>query len=412
MQNIDFEQFELNNGLRVIVHPNPTTPKVSLCVLYRVGAKDEDSDRTGFAHLFEHLMFGGSKNIPTYDAPLQKVGGENNAYTTNDITLYYLTLPTNQLETGFWLESDRMLELNFSQESLDVQKSVVCEEFKQRYLNQPYGDAHLLLRPVHYRVHPYRWPTIGKELAHIQEATLEEVRDFFYGFYAPNNATLVVSGNVTHSMAEKLVQKWFAPIPRRTLKKKILPQEPPQKEPRSLTVKKDVPFDAIYKAYHIPARTSPEYFAADFLTDLLSSGKSSLLFQTMVKKEQVATNIGAFSWGAYEPGMISIDGQISQGKSVEQYESTLQSVINNLQETTEKQIIKIKNKIESHLIFERTSSLSLAQELAIYDSLGDPNQINTVLDQYQAISCADIRQAAQKYLAPENCSTLYYLKQN
>lgn len=411
MQKIDFKQFELQNGLRVIVHTDLSSPRAAMCVLYRVGARDEDPSRTGFAHLFEHLMFGGSKNIPSYDTPLQKAGGENNAYTTNDITNYYLSLPTSQLETGFWLESDRMLELDFSQDSLNVQKSVVCEEFKQRYLNQPYGDAHLLLRPVHYQAHPYRWPTIGKELSHIQDATLDDVREFFYGFYAPNNATLVVCGNVSPETVEQLAQKWFAPIPKRTLKKKPLPQEPPQKSPRKLTVQKDVPFDAIYKAYHIPARTNPDYFAADILTDLLSNGKSSLLFQEMVKKERVANNIAAFSWGAYDPGMISIDGQVAQGKNPEQYEATLQKTIDNLQDISEKQLTKIKNKIESYLIFERTSMLNLAQELAIYDSLGNPNQINTILDIYQSISCDDVKQAAQKYLNPNNCSTLYYLKQ-
>lgn len=409
MSRIDYTSFTLDNGLRVLVHEDHSVPKVVVNVIYRVGARDEDPEKTGFAHLFEHLMFGGSANIPEYDTPLQKVGGENNAFTTNDITNYYLSLPSNQIETGFWLESDRMLELDFSQESLDVQKSVVIEEFKQRYLNRPYGDAHLVLRDLHYTTHPYRWPTIGKEIEHIQRATLEDVKDFFYGFYAPNNATLVVAGDVTEDQVRVLAEKWFGPIPSRPLKKQALPEEPKQTEARSRTVYRDVPFAGVYKMYHIPAKGTPGFFSSDLLTDVLSAGKASRLYQYMVKEKQVASGIRAFSWGAHDPGMISIDGTVARGKTVEEYEAALAEALADLSNLEDAEVNRIKNSIETQYVLERTGVLNRAMILAMSDVLGNPELANTSLDQYLSLTAADIRAAAAEYLAPTNCSTLYYL---
>ena len=412
MSKIEYESFFLDNGLHVVVHEDPSIGKVVLNILYRVGARNEDEERTGFAHLFEHLMFGGSKHIPDYDSQLQRVGGENNAFTTNDLTNYYLTLPSNQIETGFWLESDRMLELDFSQRSLDIQKSVVIEEFKQRYLNKPYGDAHLELRGLHYHTHPYKWPTIGKDISHIEGATLDDVKDFFFGFYAPNNATLVVAGNVTTAQVRHLAEKWFGPIPRRQLKHKPLPAEPAQTEARHKTVYRKVPFPAVYKMFHIPARTTDGYFAADMITDILSFGKAGHLYQSLVKEKRVATSVRAFSWGAHDPGMVSIDATLAEGRTPEEYEAALREVLDRMLEVDEQEIQRVKNSFESHYTMERTTLLNKARILAMSDALGDLEMANNSLDRYLRVSKAEIIQATREYYSPSNCSTLYYLPEH
>lgn len=412
MSAIPFQTFFLDNGLKVIVHEDHSTATAVVDILYRVGARNEVADKTGFAHLFEHLMFGGSKNIPNYDTPLQMVGGENNAFTTNDITNYYLTVPSNQIETGFWLESDRMMELDFSQKNLDVQKSVVIEEFKQRYLNKPYGDAHLILRGLHYTTHPYRWPTIGKEISHIESATLEDVKAFFYGYYAPNNATMVVAGNVTLDQVKNLAQKWFGDIPRRELLHQPLPAEPKQTEPRKKIVHKDVPFPAVYKMYHIPAKNDDAYFAVDLVTDILSNGKAAHLYQHMVKDKQVASSVRAFSWGSHDPGTVSIDGTVAKGKTVEQYEEALQEVLDELLNVSEEEVQRVKNSVESQYVMDRVTLLNKAMNLAISDALGDVDLVNTSLDRYLSLTRNDVVEATRRYFLPNNCSTLYYLPQN
>ena len=409
MLKIAYDTFYLSNGLKVVVHEDHSIPKAVVDVIYKVGSKDEEAHRTGFAHLFEHLMFEGSQNIPEYDRPLQMVGGQNNAFTTSDITNYYLSLPANQLETAFWLESDRMLELGFSQKKLDIQKSVVIEEYKQRYLNQPYGDAHIHLRGIHFTQHPYHWPTIGKEISHIEEATLDEVKDFFFGFYAPNNATLVVAGDVSLEQVKELAEKWFGPIPKRQLKKQPLPQEPQQKEARTLTVYGNVPYPAVYKMYHIPAHNTEEYYVADMVTDLLSNGKSGILHQYMVKKKQVSPQVSAFSWGMHDPGAVSIDGKIVEGVSIETYEKALDEALDQLQSLTQEDLERMQGKLEASLIMQKTTILNKAMALALSDALGDINLINTTTDIYRSITLDQVKSAATTYLSPTNCSTLYYL---
>lgn len=409
---IEYQTHTLDNGLKIIIHEDHAVPKAVVDVVYRVGSKDEEAHRTGFAHLFEHLMFEGSKHIPSYDEPLQRVGGENNAFTNFDITNYYLSVPANQLETAFWLESDRMLELSFSEEKLKTQKDVVIQEFNQRYLNQPYGDARLKLLGIHFQAHPYRWPVIGKEPAHIAEATLEEVRDFFFGYYAPNNATLVVAGDVQPAQVLDLAQKWFGDIPRRPLKKRALPQEPPQTEARSLTVHGDVPLKAVYKMYHVPAHTERGYYLADILTDLLANGKSGRLYQHMMEQERLASQVNAYSWGMHDPGIISIDAQLSEGVAVATYEAALQQVLDGLQEVTEQELSRIKNKLEATFVMQTTTILSKAMSLAICDSLGDPNLVNTTPALYQSIQLEEVKEAATAFLAPHNGSTLYYLPES
>jgi zinc protease len=412
MSAIPYTTFGLENGLKVIVHEDHTVATAVLDILYNVGARNEVEDKTGFAHLFEHLMFGGSSNIPNYDTPLQMVGGENNAFTTNDITNYYLTVPANQIETGFWLESDRMLALDFSQRNLDVQKSVVIEEFKQRYLSKPYGDAHLILRALHYNTHPYRWPTIGKEISHIERATLEDVKEFFYGYYAPNNATMVVAGNVTVDQVRHLAEKWFGAIPRRELLHKPLPVEPKQTAPRQETVYREVPFPAVYKMYHVPARTDEGYYAADMVTDILSSGKAGHLYQHMVKDKQVATSVRAFSWGAHDAGAVSIDGTLAKGVTVEQYEAALAEVLEGMLTVSEAEVQRVKNSIESQYVMDRITLLNKAMNLAISDALGDIELANSSLAKYLSLTREEIIAATKTYFNPDNCSTLYYLPQH
>ncbi|RMG62954.1 MAG: insulinase family protein [Bacteroidetes bacterium] len=406
---IEFQTFFLDNGLKVIVHEDHSIPKAVLNLIYRVGSRDEDPDLTGFAHLFEHLMFEGSRHIPHYDLPLQRVGGENNAFTTPDITNYYLSLPSHQIETGFWLESDRMLALDFSQEKLDIQKRVVIEEYKQRYLNQPYGDAHLRLVDLHFTTHPYRWQTIGKDISHIEQATLADVEAFFYGYYAPNNATLVVAGDVHLAQVQELAQKWFGDIPRRELKKHPLPEEPEQTEARDMTVHGDVPYPAVYKMYHIPSHRERDYYIADLLTDLLANGQSSLLHQELTRKQQLSPNASAFSWGLHDPGMLSINATLAPGKSPEAYEQALAGVLAQLQDLNEVALQRIKGKLEATFVLQKTTILNKAIALAISDALGDPDLINTTPEIYRNIALDEVHQAARTILAPENCSTLYYL---
>ncbi len=409
MLHLAYETFTLDNGLKVVIHEDHAVPKAVVDIIYRVGAKDEDATRTGFAHLFEHLMFEGSKHIPHYDTALQRVGGQNNAFTNNDITNYYLSVPSNQLETAFWLESDRMLELAFSQEKLNIQKSVVIEEFKQRYLNQPYGDAYNQLRGLHFQVHPYRWPTIGLDISHIEDATLTDVQDFFFGFYAPNNATLVVAGDVQPDEVKRLAEKWFGPIPSRELRKHELPTEPPQTEAREMSVYGKVPFPAVYKMYHIPANGQRSYYIADLLTDLLSSGRSAILYQHLVKKHQVSPNAGSFVWGHHHPGMASIDGKVAQGHTVAEYESALAEALELLQQVDEEDLTRIKGKLAATFVMQQTNLLNKAIAFARFDAIGDLELINTMPDIYQGITLAEVHQAAKTYFTPENCSTLYYL---
>lgn len=407
---ITFETYYLDNGLKVILHENLSIPKVAIDVLYRVGSRNENENLTGLAHLFEHLMFGGSKHIPEYDTPLQLAGGQNNAFTTTDITNYYLVLPANQIETGLWLESDRMLELAFSEKSLEVQKSVVIEEFKQRYLNQPYGDAFLLIRPVHFQVHPYRWATIGKEISHIEKVSLEDIKAFFYNFYSPANATLVIAGGVPMDEMKKLVDKWFGSIPYRAVHKPTLPVEPVQNEAKTIIAEREVPVPAFYRCYHVPERTHRHHPACDLLTDLLAHGKNSRLYKHFILKTRMATSINAYHWGAYDPGMITIEAKIHPSFTFQDFENELQNVFQELYETVdENEILRMNNVLETSALFGNTTVMNIAMNLAIYDSIGDPNLINTWQEPYWKIKPEDIRTVMDTYLKPENSTTLYYV---
>ncbi len=409
---IHYSRFTLKNGLKVIVHEDASTPLACINILYDVGARDENPEQTGFAHLFEHLMFGGSINIPSYDTPLQEAGGENNAFTNNDITNYYLTLPAQNLETGFWLESDRMLSLAFSDKSLEVQRSVVIEEFKQRYLNQPYGDEWLLIRPLAYHVHPYRWATIGKEIKHIEDAKMEDVRAFFNRFYLPSNAIMVVAGDVKYDDVKRLAEKWFEPIPSGQKPIRLIPAEPKQSSPRRETVYRDVPSDSIHKVYHMAARMDPEYHAQDLLSDVLGRGQSSRLFNALVKDRQLFTEISAHVSGSFDKGLFVINGRLRNGVSPEEAESGIQQEIDRIliEGISENELTKVKNKAESTHVFGEVSVLNKAMNLAFGELLGDIEMINTEISKLQAVTSEAVLNEAKKILTEENCSTLYYLR--
>lgn len=410
----EFDRFTLDNGLRVIVHRDTSTPIVAMNIIYNVGSRDEDPDRTGFAHLFEHLMFGGSENIPRFDEPLERVGGENNAFTNNDFTNYYLTVPGHNIETAFWLESDRMLNLAFSEKSFDVQRSVVVEEFRQNYLNQPYGDAWLLLRPLAYKVHPYRWATIGIETSHIEQAGMDEVRDFYARYYNPCNAIMVIAGNVETSEIKRLTEKWFGVIKKGSVYKRNLPVEPMQTEARSLVVKRDVPYDSVYKAWHMCGRLEDGFYAADLISDILSAGQSGRLNQKLVKELRLFSDVSAFVSGDIDAGLFVITGKLIKGVPIAEAEKALQeeidAICNHLVDEVELQ--KVKNRVEAIMQFSEMRVLDKAMNLAYYELLGDAEMANELFSKYDAVTTDLIKAEAQKIFKPENCSSLYYIANN
>lgn len=407
---IKYDKFTLDNGLKVIVHQDKSTPMAVVNVIYNVGAKDEQPNKTGFAHLFEHLMFGGSINIPEYDEPLQMAGGENNAFTTNDLTNYYCQLPAENIETAFWLESDRMLSLAFSEKSLDVQRKVVCEEFKEHYINKPYGDVAHKMRELAYTTHPYKWMTIGKELKHVEDATLQDVKDFFYKHYTPANAILVVAGNITTNEVKALAQKWFGPIPAGTVYQRNLPIEPAQTAERSLTVQAKVPLNALYKAWHIYPRLSPKYYICDLITEILGGGGSSRLFQALVKEKKLFSNIDCYHYGSTDAGLLAIEGKLVDGVEMKTAEAAIIEEIQKLQTNgiTENELQKVKNKTESLLAFEDMSVMSRATSLAMYELLGDAELMNTEWDKYNAVTATQIVAESNLIFKSTNCNTLYY----
>lgn len=407
---IQVNRYTLANGLRIVHNEDDSTQMVALNLLYDVGARDEDPSHTGFAHLFEHLMFGGSLHIPDYDTPVQNAGGENNAWTNNDITNYYITLPHQNVETGFWLESDRMLSLDFSPKSLEVQRQVVIEEFKQRNLNQPYGDASHLLRELAYESHPYRWPTIGKEIAHIAQATLEEVKDFFYRFYAPNNAILSVTGHISFEETIRLAEKWFGPIPARNISPRQLPAEKPQTAVRRKTVERKVPVDAIYMAFHMSNRMHPDYYVYDMITDILSNGRSSRFIQSLVQEQKLFTSIDAYISGSLDEGLLHVTGKPVEGVSLEQAEEAIWKELEKMKTVpvSEQELEKVKNRYESEQIFNNINYLNVATNLAFFELTGKAEDINEEVGKYRAVTAEQIQTTSPRCFVPENCSILYY----
>ena len=411
---IKFEKFTLANGLKVIVHEDKSTPMAVVNVLYDVGAKDENPDMTGFAHFFEHLMFGGSINIPSYDEPLQTAGGENNAFTTNDLTNYYCQLPAENIETAFWLESDRMLNLAFSKKSLEVQRKVVSEEYKEHYINKPYGDVWHKLRNVAYTTHPYKWMTIGASLQHIEDAKLDDVKAFFKKHYNPSNAILVVAGNVTLDSVKTLAEKWFGPIPAGEKYNRNLPVEPKQTAPRSIEVKADVPLDALYKCWHIYPRTDERYYTADLISDILSGGGSSRLYQSLVKEQKLFSNLECYQMGSTDAGLMVIEGKLVKGVDIKKAEAAVNEQLQMMKETgiTDTELEKVKNKTESSMAFEDMSVMGRATSIAMYELLGDADLINKELESYRAVTAKGILEETKIIFDENNCTTMYYLSNN
>ncbi|MCB0549051.1 MAG: insulinase family protein [Phaeodactylibacter sp.] len=407
---IRFERFELANGLKVLVHEDDSTPMAAVNVLYNVGARDESPDKTGFAHLFEHLMFGGSANIPDFDTPIQMAGGENNAFTNNDITNFYDILPAENLEVALWLESDRMMSLNFDERVLEVQRKVVVEEFKETCLNEPYGDVWHHIADMAFKVHPYRWPTIGKVPKHVEDATLDDVRQFFYRYYRPNNAILAIAGNIKTEEVKALVEKWFGDIPAGQAMERKLPQEPPQKRLERRINEANVPVDAIYLAFHMPARSHPDYYVADLISDVLSNGSSSRLYRRLLKEQELFSSIDCYVSGSIDPGLFIIEGKPAHGVSLDEASAVIWKELRELKDgpIPEEELQKLKNKMESTLVFSELNVLNKAMNLSFFELLGDAELINSEADFYQKVTTADLHRVANEILTEENCSELYY----
>lgn len=409
---IEFEKYILKNGLKVISYYNKDSYLSTVNILYDVGSRDEDEEHTGYAHLFEHLMFGGSKKVSKFDSILQSAGGESNAYTNNDITNYYLTIPSQNIETAFFIEADRMLELSFSEKKLEIQRNVVCEEFRQRYLNQPYGDVSLLLKPLAYKTHPYKWNTIGKSISHIENATLAEVKDFYYKYYAPNNAIMVVAGNIKANTVFRLAEKYFSQIPKRNIPIRNIPIEKQQNEYREKIVEKNVPNDAIFMAWHCDERLSKNYYATDIISDILSNGKSSPFYINLVKDKKLFSEIDAYISGSYHPGLFQISGFLMPNVSYENAISEIEKEINKicLGNFSDKTLEKVKNKFISNQKFNLIYNSDIANDLAYYEWLGDANIINLIADDYCSTTKKDIINVANNIFSKKNLSCLKYNK--
>lgn len=410
---IHFTRTTLDNGLTVICNRDNSTPFVAVNILYKVGSRNEQPDKTGFAHLFEHLMFGGSRHIEDYDRHVQLAGGDSNAYTSNDLTNYYITIPASNIETALWLESDRMAGLNFSQHALDVQKQVVIEEFKQRYLNNPYGDLWLKLRPLAYRIHPYRWATIGVSPGHIEKATLDDVKDFFYRFYAPNNAIVSISGNITEERALELVKKWFGDIPPSPAAAAPIPEEPVQTAERRLVLPdNNVPADAIYKVFHMGRRDSDNFYACDIISDILSNGQSSRLYVNLIKNSRLFSGIDAYVSGDMDPGLFIFSGKLSEGTDPEEAEKTIDLEIDKFirEDISERDLQKVINRTEARISFSEINYQNKAANLAFFDFLGDVELINREDQRYSHIDTTKLKETAHSVFQKNNSSTLLYLK--
>lgn len=419
---INYTQHTLSNGLTLIVNEDHNTPLCTVNLLYNVGARDEDPNHTGFAHLFEHLMFGGTKEVPDYDLVVDGISGENNAFTNNDYTNYYLTFPAEHLETAFYLEADRMRLLDFSQKSLDVQRQVVTEEYHQRYENQPYGDLWMLLRPLCYKRHPYRWNTIGATIEHVQQATIQEVEDFFFRYYRPDNCVLAVAGNVKDAEVLELAEKYFGSIVRsdgvrehtETMAfSRHYDQEEPQTEARRMQVHRPVPSDSLVMAFPMCARNHPDYYAFDIISDILSNGSSSRMYKRLVKEQQIFVEVSAYISGETDCGLFIVNGKLHDGVTIAQAEEAVWKELRKLQEelVSAHELTKVVNKFESTYLFSQYKAADRALGLCYFYWLGKLDWINTEPERYKQVSAEHLQQVARMTFRPENCSVLEYLKQ-
>ncbi len=407
------EKFVLDNGLRIILHQDKSTPMAAVSVVYNVGSKHEDPNHTGFAHLFEHLMFGGSKNAPDYDGPIQDAGGENNAFTNTDMTNFYIVLPPQNIETALWLESDRMNELAFSKKSLNTQKRVVIEEFKETCLNEPYGDMWHHMSALAYTTHPYQWPTIGKEIDHIAQADLQRVKDFFYSHYRPDNAVIVIAGNIEISKTYEQVKKWFGDIPNGYIAHDELPVEPLQTVFRQKIITQNVPHEAIYQSYHMAHRMTDEYYACDLLSDILATGRSSRFYRHLYKEHQLFSTIDAFISGSTDPGLFVIEGKLMEGKTLKQAKEGINEQLYNIcaHPISEKELKTLQNRVENNLEYSEVSVMNKALSLSYFEILGDAFLINSEAEKYLCLTPEDLRATAERVFTQENCSEVIYIKE-
>lgn len=409
---IKYDRFHLDNGLTVLVNEDNTTQIAAVDVLYKVGARNEEASRTGFAHLFEHLMFGGSKNAPDFDTELQLAGGTNNAFTTNDLTNYYDILPVSNIETALWLESDRMLNLDFSDRSLEVQRNVVCEEFKEHYINRPYGDLWHKIRKVVYKAHPYQWPTIGLDLDHVREASMDDVKHFFHTWYRPNNAILSLSGGITTERARELAEKWFGDIPAGDAINKHIPMEPEQTEARFARIEADVPINLVFKVYHMDGRTGDQYYTQNLISDVLGQGESSRLYQSLKMEQKLFTDVSAFVSGSIDTGMFVVSGRLAEGVSYEEGDKAMVAELERLkaEPASSRELQRVQNMVVTDLAGSYTNTLNKAQGLAMAEMLGDADLVNTEAEQYLSVTEADLDREAKRLFKEEKCSTVYYGK--
>ncbi len=408
---VQFTREILPNGLRVLIHEDPSTPLVASNVLYYVGSRDEHPEKTGFAHLFEHLMFAGSKHIKDFDDPLQRAGGENNAFTTNDYTTFYEILPKENLETALWLESDRMLALNIGKRPFEVQRKVVVEEFKETCLNEPYGDSWHHLSELMFRVHPYRWPTIGLTPEHLEHATLDDVRAFYQTWYTPNNAVLSIAGNVRTDEVLKQVEKWFGGIPAGQPIVRNLPPEPPQTEHQRRIVHAQVPVPAVYLAFRTASRLEPDFYAADLLADVLAQGQSSRLYRRLLKERRLFSTIDAYVTGNIDPGLLVVEGRPAEGVTPDEALAAIWEELELLRKTAidARELAKIQHRFESTVVFSETSVLNKAQNLGFYEVLNGAEWMNEEVKTYLAVTPDDLRRTAENLFRMENSATLIYL---
>ena len=407
---LPFQRHQFSNGLRLVVHEDRTTPLASCFICYFVGSRDENPKQTGLAHLLEHYMFCGSKNVPDYDVPVDKVGGHNNAYTTDDVTCYYITLPANNIETALWLESDRMMELAFKKSALEIQKNVVIEEFKEHFLNKPYGDMWMLFNEAVFEQHPYQWLPIGKEIAHIESVNLEMIKSFYHHYYAPQNAVIAIAGNVRFEEIVLLVEKWFGSIPKRGHIERDIPQELLQNVPRKIEVSRKVPYDMLLKGWKMCGRLAPDFYAFDLLSDMLGTGKSSYLYQELVEKKHLFTDISASVTATYDPGVFVVSGRPADGISLQQADDALVHSLDSFINTgnLERTLQKVKNSVESILLRNEIKIENRATTLALSETFHSVEKFQNDIDNYNNVSENQILEIMKKSIVSTNETTLFY----
>lgn len=407
---IPYAKTTLSNGLTVVVNRDRSSKLAAVNILYKVGARNEDPARTGFAHLFEHLMFRGTHEVESFDLPVQLAAGDNNAFTNNDYTDFYITLPKDNVETALWLESDRMTGLDITSEKLEAEKRVVIEEFRQRYLNQPYGDQSMLLRALAYEVHPYRWATIGLTPDHIASATLGEVERFYRRHYRPSNAVLSLSADLEEERMLELAERWFAPLEARDAEVDAIPAEPVQRAPRRLEVERDVPATTVSIAYHIGPRRSREFHVGDLVSDLLSGGDSSRLYMHLVREGRLFSSVNAYVTGDVDPGLFVFTGQLLPGVDPTAAEEAFREEMRLLQQERvgEYELEKVRNKFEANALFGELNVMNKAMNLGFYEMLGDLELVNRETALYRSIRGEEIADFSRRIFREENSSTLIY----